>query len=77
MLKKTISIINSCALDGIRIDTVPNAKLLRVTLDQHLKFTSHVQEKVKTAMKLKYTLVKLKSCGVSSSSLVKFYSSKI
>ena len=74
-VKKNISTLNSCALDGMRIDTVPSAKLLGVTLDQHLTFTSHVQKKVRTAMKLIYSLVK--RCRVSSASLVKLYSSKI
>ena len=76
-VRKKITITNSSSLNGVDIETVPHAKLLGVTMDEHLTFSAHVQEKVDSASKLTYTLVKLKRCGLAAPSLVKLYCSKI
>lgn len=76
-VKKTIDIVNTNALNGVMIETVPDAKLLGVKIDQHLTFSTHVEEKVASATKLTFTIVKLKRCGISKDSLIKLYCSKI
>ena len=76
-LRKSIDITNRLAIDDVTIETVKEAKFLGVTIDSHLTFEQHINQKVIKARKLIGCLLNLEKKGLHPKSLIKLYTTKI
>jgi len=68
---------NNVIIDGIEIKPVNTVKILGVTLQNDLKWNSHVQEVVSKAAKRLYFLTQLKRASVDAADLIRFYTACI
>ena len=64
-------------IKGESISQTRSAKLLGVTIDDHLTFTSHTRSVINKARSAVHGLLTLKRHGVHAQSLVKFYQARI
>ena len=76
-VRKKISIENEITYNSTDIETVTTAKLLGITIDQHLTFNDHVTERTGKATRLVYTLIKLKRAGIQQSDIIRVYTARI
>lgn len=75
-LRKSIS-SEPVTINNAEIEEHVEVKLLGVTLDQHLRFTPHVDAAIKKSKPAFHALVQLKRAGVNISNLTLFYRSRI
>ena len=64
---------DSISIDGESIVQTESAKLLGVTIDQHLKFNSHIDTLIGKSRAAVHGLLTLKRKGVTPSMLTKYY----
>ena len=65
------------SVNNVNIDRVSCSKFRGEHVDEHLPFTSHVQEKTASATKALYTMMKLKRIAIPQTGLTKLYYSKV
>lgn len=70
---RTPSSHDNVTINGSTIEVVGSINVLGVTLQNNLKWNSHVSNIVKKASKRLFFLIQLKRAGVSTDELVKFY----
>lgn len=75
-LRKAIT-SNAIEIDNMPIQEVTTTKLLGVTFDQHLTFTTQVDNAVSRASSSFHALIQLKRAGVNAANLLTFYQTRI
>jgi len=76
-VRKSIQIRNRVSIGDESVQTTRTAKFLGLTIDSHLTFKDHVEERVQKGRRAPYTLIKLKSAGVPPTALVQVYCTRI
>ena len=76
-LKKDLTMMNTVSINNVPIECVDETKFLGITIDSHLKFSSHVTSVISRANKKIYALLLLKRQGINQDSLVQMYTSQV
>jgi len=76
-VRKSIEIRNRVSIGDEPRQTTRTAKFLGLTIESHLTFKDHVEERVQKRRQAAYTLIKLKRAGVPPTALVQVYCTRI
>jgi len=76
-IRKSIVIRNRVSIGDECVQTTRTAKFLSFTIDSHLTFKDHVEERVRKGRRAAYKLIKLKRAGVPPTALVQVYCTRI
>ena len=74
---KSIKIRNRVSISDESVQITRTAKFLGLTIDSHLTFKDHVEERVRKGRRAAYTPIKLKRAGVLPTALVQVYCTHI
>ena len=77
LMQLNVSVTPPIMINGEQIQQTKTAKLLGVTVDDHLKFKAHVTTTIEKTRAATHGLLTLKRHGVNKTSLVKYYQSRI
>ena len=76
-LQLNVSVTPPILINDVQIQQTKTAKLLGVTIDDHLKFKDHVTTTIEKIRAATHGLLTLKRHRVNKTSLVKYYQSQI
>ena len=76
-VRKSIETRNRVSIGNESVQTTRTAKFLGLTIDSHLTFKDHVEERVQKGRRAAYTLINLKRAGVPPTALVQVYCTRI